>query len=117
MVNTAGKELRTFCVWTSKNDRKVSVVDPAAFPIYFGLDSCEPWVAEDGFVFTKVGEEELEGNCCSTGAYIQDGIVAKVSTSVFGSVDVEQFARVQELFDGEFKPFGVGEIHEVLGGS
>ena len=41
----------------------------------------------------------------------------KVSALVFGSINVEQFARVRELFDGEFEPFGVGEVHEVFGHS
>ena len=59
-----------FCVWTSKNDREMGVVDPTAFPIYFGLYGCKPWIAKDGFVFAKVGEEELKRNCGSAGAYI-----------------------------------------------
>jgi len=69
-VDTPGKEFCMFCIQTSKNDRKMSVVNPTAFPIYFGLHGCKPQVAEDGFVFAKIGEEELERNCGSTGAYI-----------------------------------------------
>ena len=69
-IDTLGEELCTFSIWTSEDDREVSVVDPATFPIYFGLHSCKPWVAKDGFVFTKVGEEELKGDCGRTGAYI-----------------------------------------------
>jgi len=69
-VDTPGEELCAFCVWTSENDGEVSVIDPAAFPIYFGLYSCEPWVVEDGFVLAKVGEEELKGDCGRTGVYI-----------------------------------------------
>ena len=69
-VDTPGEKLCAFCVRTSENDGEVSVVDPATFPIYFGLHSYEPWVAKDGFVFTKVGEEELKGDCGRTGVYI-----------------------------------------------
>ena len=78
------------------------MVNPTSLPIYFRLHSREPWVAEDGFVLAEVGEKELERDSGRAGSHIQDGVVAEVSTSVFGSVDVEQLTRLRELFDGEF---------------
>ena len=39
----------------------------------------------------------------------------KISTLVFSSIDIKQFARVRELFDGEFEPLGIGKVHEVFG--
>ena len=92
------------------------MVDPATFPIYFGLYGCEPWVAKDGFVFAKVREKELEGDHGRASVYVQNGVVAKVSASIFSSIDIEQFAGVWELFDGEFKPLGIGKVHKVFGG-
>jgi len=59
----------------------------------------------------------LEGDCGGACAYIQNGIVAKISASVFSSVDVKDFMRVRELLDGEFKPLGIGKVHEVFGRS
>ena len=69
-INASGEEFCAFHIFTSEYDGEVSVVDPAAFPIYFGLYSCEPWVVEDGFVLAKVGEEELKGDCGRTSVYI-----------------------------------------------
>ncbi len=106
-----------FCIRTSENDREMSVVNPAAFPIYLRLYGCEPWIAEDGLMFAEVGEEELKGNSGGAGAYIENGVVTEVSTSVLGPINIEQFARVRELFDGEFEPFGLGEVHKVFGRS
>ena len=77
------------------------MVNPASFPVYLWLHCCKPWVAEDGFVFAEVGEEELEGYRGRSGSDVQDGIVAEVSTSVFCSINIEQFARFRELFDRE----------------
>ena len=78
------------------------MVNPTSLPVYFRLHCCKPWVAEDGFVFTKVGEEELERDGSGPSSDVQDGIVAEVSASVFCSVDVEQFTRFRKLFDREF---------------
>ncbi len=78
------------------------MVDPTSFPIYFWLHRCKPWVAEDGFMFAEVGEEKFEGDGGRPGSYVQDGIVAEVSASVFCSIDVEQFTRFRKLFDREF---------------
>ena len=78
------------------------MIDPSLLPVYFGLHCREPWVPEDGLVFAKVGEEELERNGSRPSSDVQDGIVAEVSTSVFRSVDVEQFTGFWELFDGKF---------------
>ncbi len=78
------------------------MVDPASLPIYLRLHRRKPWVAEDGFVLAKIGEEELEWDGSGPGSDIQDGVVAEVSTSVFCPVDVEQFTRFWELFDREF---------------
>ncbi|SRR5216684_1108122 len=50
-INAPGEELCVFGIRASKNDGEVSVVDPAAFPIHFGLYSCEPWVAKDSLMF------------------------------------------------------------------
>src|SRR5258708_33223357 len=52
LVNALGEELCSFGIWTSKNDGEVSVVNPPMFPIYFGLYSCEPWIAKDSLMFT-----------------------------------------------------------------
>ncbi len=116
-IYTSGDKLGFFCIGASKYNGKVSVVNPASFPVYLGLHCCEPWVTEDGFVFTKVGEEELERDGGRPGSYIQDGVIAEVSALVFRAIDVEEFAGFWELFDGESKPFGVGEVHEVFGSS
>ena len=101
-VDPPGEELCSFRVWTSEDDWKVGVVDPSTFPVYFRLDCCEPWVAEDGFVFSEVRKEELEWDGGRSGTDIQDSVVAKVSASVFGTIDVKEFAGFWELFDGEF---------------
>ena len=91
------------------------MVDPATFPIYFGLHSCKPWIAKDGFMLSEVGEKELEGDCGRTSAYVQDSVVTKVSTLVLSPIDVKQFAGIWELFDGESEPFGIGEVHKIFG--
>ncbi len=91
------------------------MIDPATFPIYFGLHGCKPWVAKDGFVFAEVGEKELKGNCGRTGVYVQDGVITEVSASIFGAINIEQFMGIWELFNREFEPFGVGKVHEVFG--
>ena len=78
------------------------MVNPTSLPIYFRLHSREPWVAEDGFVFAKVGEEKLEGYRGRSGSDVQDGIVAEVSASVFCSINIEQFAGFRELLNREF---------------
>ena len=104
-----------FHIFTSEYDGKMSVVDPATFPIYFGLHSCEPWIAKDSFMLAEVRKEELKGDCGRTGAYVQNGVVMKVSASVLGSIDIEQFAGIWELFDGESEPLGIGEVHKVFG--
>ncbi len=106
-----------FHIFTSEYDGEVSVVNPAAFPIYFGLHSCEPWIAKDGFMLAEVGEKELKRDCGRTGSYIQNGVVMKVSASVLSPIDVKQFAGIWELFDGKSEPFGVGEVHKIFGGS
>ncbi len=93
------------------------MVDPAPLPIYFRLHRCKPWVAEDGFVFTEVGKEELERDGGGSGSYIQDSIVSEDSASVFHPIDVEQLSGFWELLNGESEPFGVGEVHKVLGSS
>ncbi len=90
------------------------MVNPATFPIYFGLHSCEPWIAKDGFMLAEVGEKELKGDCGRTGVYVQNGVVMKVSASVLGPINIKQFAGIWELFDGEFKPLGVGEVHKIF---
>ena len=46
------------------------MINPAMLPVYLGLYACEPGVAKDGFVFAKVGEEELERDGCGTSAYV-----------------------------------------------
>jgi len=104
-----------FHICTSEYDGEVSVVDPAAFPIYFGLYSCKPWIAKDGFMLTEVREKELKGDHGGTSMYVQNGIVTKVSASVFSPIDIEQFAGFWELFDGKFEPLGIGEVHKVFG--
>ena len=58
-VDASGEELHTLCIWALEDHRKVGMINPAVLPVYFRLDSCEPWIAKDGFVFSKVGEEEL----------------------------------------------------------
>ena len=93
------------------------MIDPTAFPVYFGLYGREPWVAKDGLMFAKIGEEELEWNGGRSSMDVQDGVVAEVSTLVFSPIDIEQFARFWELFDGEFEPLGIGEVHKVFGHS
>ncbi len=79
----------------------MGVVNPASFPVYLWLHCCEPWVSEDGFMFAEIREKELEGNGSGPGSDIQNGVVAEVSTSVFGPIDVEQFLGFRELLDGE----------------
>ena len=101
-VNPPGEELCLFGVWTPKDDGKVSVVDPPTFPVYFGLYCCKPWVAEDGFMFSKVRKKELEWDGRGPSMNIQDGVVPEVSASVFRSIDVEEFVGFRKLFDGEF---------------
>ncbi len=91
------------------------MVDPATFPIYFGLHSCEPWIAEDGFMLAEVGEKELKGDCGGASMYIQNGVVTKVSASVFSPIDVEQFVGFWKLFDGKFEPLGIGKVHKIFG--
>ncbi len=115
LVYASGKEFCPFRIWASEYDREMSMVDPSTFPIYFGLYRREPWIAKNGLVFAKVGEEELEWDGSGSGLDVQNGVIMEVSTSVLGSVNVEQFAGFWKLFDGEFEPLGVGEIHEVFG--
>ena len=91
------------------------MVNPTPFPVYLGLHRCEPWISENGFVFAKIGEEELERDGGRPGSDVQDGVIAEVSASVLCSVNVKQLARFRELFDGEFKPLGIGEVHEIFG--
>jgi hypothetical protein len=43
-----------------EDDGKLGVIDPSSFPVDFWLHHCEPWVAEDGFIFSEVREEEAE---------------------------------------------------------
>ena len=93
------------------------MVDPTLFPVYLWLHRCKPWVTNNGFVFAKVGEEELERDGSGPGPDIQNGVVTEVSTSIFCSIYIEQFTRLRELFDREFKPFCVGEVHKVFGRS
>ena len=59
-VDTPGEEFCPLCVGASKDNGETGVVDPPSFPIYLRLHCREPWVPEDGLVFAKVGEEELE---------------------------------------------------------
>ncbi len=91
------------------------MVDPTSFPVYLWLRRCKPRVAKDGFVFAKVGEEELERDGSGPGPDIQDSVVTEVSASILCSVYVEQFARLRELLDREFEPFCIGEVHKVFG--
>ena len=93
------------------------MIDPALLPIYLRLHRCEPRVAENGFMLPKIREEELEWNGGRSSMDVQDGVVAEVSTLVFSPIDIEQFARFWELFDGEFEPLGIGEVHKVFGRS
>ncbi len=93
------------------------MIDPTSFPVYFRLHCREPWVAENGFVFSKIREEELEWNGSRSCSNVQDGIVMEVSTPVFCSVYVKELTGLRELFDGESKPLRIGEVHEVFGGS
>jgi len=67
----------------------MSVVDPSSLPVYLWLHRREPWVAEDGLVFTEVGEEKLEWDGAGSGSNVEDGVVVEVSTSVFCPIDVE----------------------------
>ena len=78
------------------------MVNPTSLPIYLRLHRCKPRVAENGFVFAKVGEEELKRDGGRSGSDIQDSVVAEVSASVFRSVNIEQFTGLWELFDREF---------------
>ncbi len=68
MVDAPRKELCSFRIRAFKDNRKMSVVNPAMFPVYFGLHCREPWVAKDGFVFSKVREEKLEWNGSGPGS-------------------------------------------------
>ena len=90
------------------------MVNPTLFPIYLGLHRCKPWIAENGFVFAEIGEEELERDGGRPGSDVQNGVIAEVSASVLCSVNVEQFARFWELFDRKFKPLSVGKVHEIF---
>ena len=100
-VDPPGEELCSFCIWTSKDDWEVSVVDPSAFPVYFRLHCCEPWVAKDGLMFSEVGKEELEWDGGGSSTNVQDSVVVEVSASVFRPIDVKEFARLWKLFNGE----------------
>src|SRR5229473_1358939 len=100
-VDVSGEEFCLFCIWASEYDREMSMVDPSSFPIYFRLHGCEPWVAENGFVFAEVGEEELEGHGSGSCSNVQDGVVTEVSALVLCPIDVEQFTGFRKLFDRE----------------
>src|SRR5258708_10419669 len=115
LVYASGKKFCLFRIRASEYDREMSMVDPSMFPIYFGLYHREPWIAKNGLVFTKVREEELEQDGSGSGSDVQNGVIMEVSTLVLSSVNVEQFAGFWKLFDGEFEPLGIGEIHEVFG--
>ncbi len=78
------------------------MVDPASLPIYLWLHCCKPWIAENGFVLSEVGEEELEGYRGRSCSDVENGIVAEVSASVFCPVDIKQFTGFRELLNGEF---------------
>ena len=102
LVYASGKEFCPFRIWASEYDREMSMIDPTSLPVDFRLHRCEPWVAENGLVFAKVGEEELERYGSGSCSDIQDGVIAEVSASVFCSINVEQFAGFRKLLDGEF---------------
>jgi hypothetical protein len=54
------------CVLGSEGYWQLCVVDPSLLPINLGLEGHEPWVSENGFVFSQVGEEESKcGVLCS----------------------------------------------------
>src|SRR5258708_36526061 len=59
-VDASGDEFCSFCVRTSEYDREMGVVNPSAFPLYFGLYCCKPWIAEDGFMLAEIREKELQ---------------------------------------------------------
>jgi hypothetical protein len=47
---------------------------------------------------------------------LEVGVKEEFSGFVFGTIHVEQFSGVWELLDWQAEPFGVCEIHKVLGG-
>ena len=59
-VLLSGCEDSPFCIVGSEYYWELCVVDPPAFPIYFGLCGSEPWVSEDGFLLSKLGKVESE---------------------------------------------------------
>ena len=114
-VDPSRDKLRSFCVRAPEYDGEMSVINPPSFPINFRLYSGKPRIAKDGFVVTKVGEEELERGSGGSGSHIQNSVVSQFSASVFGPIDIKEFLGFRKLFNGKFEPFGVGEVHEVFG--
>src|SRR5258708_10685277 len=88
-IDASGEEFCLLCVWAPKYNGEMGMVNPTPFPVYFGLHCCEPWVAEDSLMFSKVGEKELESDGGGPGSDVQDGVVAEVSASVFHAVYIE----------------------------
>src|SRR5258708_37382716 len=59
-IDAPGKEFCSLGIRTPEYDRKMGVVNPTSFPIYFWLHCRKPWIAEDGLVLAEIGEEELK---------------------------------------------------------
>ncbi len=113
-IDTSGKEFCSLGIQASEYNGEMGVIDPTLFPIYLWLHCCKPWITKNRLVFTKVGEEELERDGSGPGSDVQDGVVVEVSASVLCSINIEQFAGLRELFDREFKPFSIREVHEIF---
>jgi hypothetical protein len=93
---------RKFCfcrVICADNNRELSVIDPPLFPIDIWLFCGKPGIPQDCFMVAEVGQEEPELSCVCSGADLKVRVISQCSCFVFGSIDIDQFAGVVELFN------------------
>jgi hypothetical protein len=83
------------------------MIDPASFPVDFGLKSCEPGVAQDYFVFSQVGQEELKCGLLGSSLDLQVCEELELSTFVWGAIDIKEFSWFLEALDRHVEVFCV----------
>ena len=91
-------------------------INPSLFPIDLWLHSCKPGVAYDGLVLSEISEIKTEWAPHCTSLDFEVWIVLELATFIFGIIDIEDLSWSFKWVDGQFKPSGIGEVHEVLCG-
>jgi hypothetical protein len=62
------------------------MINPSSFPVDSGLEGCEPRVSEDHFVFSQIGEKEVEGAVLCPHLYLKVGEILEFSTAIGRSI-------------------------------